>query len=104
MNVLLIPTNKGTRTVQLQNIIRVEANSNYCKIYFDNEYPLTVAKVLQWFEDKLPENFFCRIHRSHLVHRKFISTVSTDYQLTLQNGEKFQISKRKKNVWSKMVV
>lgn len=92
-----IPTNKGIKVVMTKNIIRVEASSNYCKIYFDNEYPLTVAKVLQWFEDNLPDRCFCRIHRTHLVNKQFISSVSDDHKLTLVNGERFQISKRKKN-------
>lgn len=103
MNQVSIPTNKGIKLVQPENIIRVEASSNYCKVYFDNEYPLTVAKVLQWFEDKLPDSFFCRIHRTHLVNRQFISSVSGDYKLTLQNGEQFKVSRRKKNVFREIV-
>ncbi|MBL7749359.1 MAG: LytTR family transcriptional regulator, partial [Chitinophagaceae bacterium] len=96
MDKVYIPTNKGIKEVMVQNIIRVEASSNYCKIYFANEYPLTVAKVLQWFEDTLPEDFFCRIHRTHLVNRGFISSVSGDFKLTLCNGEQFKVSRRKK--------
>jgi two-component system LytT family response regulator len=103
MQQVYIPTSKGIKVVMTQNIIRVEASSNYCKIYFNNEHPLTVAKVLQWFEDKLPEDFFCRIHRTHLVNRMFISTVSCSYKLTLLNGEEFQVSKRKKTAFRKMV-
>lgn len=103
MKQVYIPTNKGIKVVMTENIIRVEANSNYCKVYFDNAYPLTVAKVLQWFEDKLPEDFFCRIHRTHLVNRIFITAVSGDYKLTLLNGEQLQVSKRKKNVFRQMV-
>jgi two-component system, LytTR family, response regulator len=103
MKEMQIPTNKGMKVVLPQNIIRVEAYSNYSKVFFDNEYPLTVAKVLQWFEDKLPEDFFCRIHRTHLVNRQFIIAVSEDYKLTLLNGEQLQISKRKKNEFRKKV-
>jgi two-component system, LytTR family, response regulator len=103
MNVLLIPTNKGIRAVLPQNIIRVEASSSYCKIYFDNEYPLTVAKVLQWFEENLPEQFFYRIHRTHIINRLFISQISGDDKVTLRNGEQLQVSKRKKIAFRKMV-
>jgi two-component system, LytTR family, response regulator len=103
MKEMQIPTNKGMKVVLPQNIIRVEAYSNYSKVFFDNEYPLTVAKVLQWFEDKLPEDFFCRIHRTHLVNRQFISSVSGDFKLTLYNGEQFKVSRRKKSVFRQMV-
>ncbi|MEI2737766.1 MAG: LytTR family DNA-binding domain-containing protein [Chitinophagaceae bacterium] len=98
-----IPTNKGVKEVMTDNIIRVEANSNYSKIYFNNAYPLTVAKVLQWFEDKLPDNSFCRIHRGHIVNRRFIESLSDDNKLLLANGEQLQVSKRKKKAFRKLV-
>lgn len=103
MNQFIIPTNKGLKSVMTDNIIRIQASSNYCKIYFDNEYPLTVAKVLLWFEGKLPDDRFYRIHRGHIVNRKFISDISCNKILTLANGEQLQISKRKRNALRKMV-
>ncbi len=103
MNTFLIPTNKGIKEVMTENIIRVEASSNYCKIYFTNEYPLTVAKLLQWFEENLPNDLFYRIHRGHIVNRRYITTVSKDSKLLLTNGEQLQVSKRKKRAFRKMV-
>ena len=92
-----IPTNRGIRRIQVSNIVRIEASSNYSKLFFNNERPLTVAKVLHWFEDKLGEQFFYRIHRAHIVNRQFISTISIDNNvLTLANGEQLKISRRRK--------
>lgn len=103
MKGLLIPTNKGNKYVLPQNIIRVEASSSYCKIYFDNDYPLTVAKMLHWFENKLPEGFFYRIHRTHIVNRLFISEISNSARITLLNGDTLQVSKRRKTEFKRMV-
>jgi two-component system, LytTR family, response regulator len=103
MNTVLIPTNKGIREVMTENIVRVEASSSYSKIYFINEYPLTVAKVLHWFEDKLPGHFFYRIHRGHIVNCRYIETISANDKLTLSNGEQLQVSKRKKTGFRKLV-
>lgn len=103
MNTVLIPTNKGVKAVMADNIIRVEASSSYSKIYFTNEYPLTVAKVLQWFEDKLPGHCFYRIHRGHIVNRRFIEAISEDNKLTLIGGVQLQVSKRKKTGFRKLV-
>ncbi|HEV7781511.1 MAG TPA: LytTR family DNA-binding domain-containing protein [Chitinophagaceae bacterium] len=93
MKDVLIPTNKGTRKLLAENIIRVEARSNYCRIYLDNAYPITVAKVLHWFEDKLPGALFYRIHRTHIVNKLFIAEILPDKKLTLMNGEQFQVSR-----------
>ena len=102
MKQLIIPTNKGLKIVMTENIIRIEANSSYSKVYFKNEYPLTVSKLLHWFEEKLPYDYFYRIHRTHIVNRLFISEISCDSKLTLTNGEQLQISRRKKSVVNQM--
>ena len=94
---IFLPTDRGMRVIPACSIVRIEACSNYSKLFFDNAKPITVAKVLHWFEDKLEEQFFYRIHRTHIVNRQFISTISIDNNiLTLANGEQFKISRRRK--------
>jgi two-component system, LytTR family, response regulator len=97
MKQFLIPTNKGNKLVLEGDIIRIEACSNYCKIFFRNEHPLVVAKVLHWFQDMLPEENFCRIHRTHLVNRLYVIDIVERSMLRLSNGELLQISRRRKS-------
>lgn len=97
MKQFLIPTSKGTKTVMEENIIRIEASSNYCKIFFNNERPLVVAKVLHWFQDNLPEDTFFRIHRTHIVNRVHIAALVEQGMLRLSNGDMVQVSRRRKN-------
>lgn len=97
MEQIRIPTNKGMQVLAPQQIIRVEAKSNYCRIYLNNGYPITVAKVLQWFEDNLPNTLFYRIHRTHIINSLFIAEVLSGKSLTLMNGEQFQVSRRKRH-------
>ena len=78
------------------NIIRVESSSNYSKIYFSNEQPLVVAKILHWFEEQLPPDMFCRIHRTHLVNRAYVTEIFDSCKLALSNGDIIQMSRRKK--------
>ena len=99
MKQLIIPTNKGAKVVLISNIIRVEASSCYSKIYFNNERPLLVAKVLRWFEDHLPHEVFCRIHRTHLVNRMYVTSVLDRSSVALISGEIIQISRRKKRAY-----
>ncbi|MEI9810274.1 MAG: LytTR family DNA-binding domain-containing protein [Bacteroidota bacterium] len=102
MKQLLIPTSKGMKSVMAENIIRNRSKQQLLPRIFDNEYPLTVAKVLHWFEGKLPEQYFYRIHRTHIVNRLFVSEISYNSKLTLTNGEQLQASRRKKNIVSLM--
>jgi two-component system, LytTR family, response regulator len=98
MSMIQIPHCHGIRSVQPEEIVRVEASSNYCKIYFASGYPLTVAKVLLWFQVHLPGEMFTRVHRSHLVNNIFIDQVNGDKHnvIRLSNGEKITMSRRRK--------
>jgi two-component system, LytTR family, response regulator len=103
MKKIIIPTNKGAKIVLTQDIIRVQASSSYSKVYFSNEQPLTVAKVLHWFEEKLPEDFFYRIHQTHIINRSFVKEVSANKTLKLTTGEQIQVSRGKKNTFILMM-
>ena len=51
----------------IADILYVEADRNYCHLYTaDKEYILTTT--LKVMEDKLPANYFVRVHRSYLVN------------------------------------
>ncbi len=99
MNTLTIPAHRGKRLVEIKNIIRVEGCSNYSKIFFATGHPITVAKVLHWFEDQLPPQMFARVHRSHLVNKIFmheINVAEPAATLLLTNGESIAMSRRKR--------
>lgn len=94
----LLPTAEGTELVNCKNLIRVEAISNYSRLFFSNGRSLVVAKVLAWFEEKLTEHGFVRTHRSHLVNMHYISKIVMEKQgvLVLKNKEQIAVAKRKK--------
>ena len=98
MKPIVIPTNKGLQCCNTDNIIRIEGMSNYSKIYFaDNSYPLTIAKVLHWFEDHLPPGMFWRIHKAHLVNSKHVKQLpdTQKRRLILNTGETLIVSRRR---------
>jgi two-component system, LytTR family, response regulator len=96
MNTICIQTQKGEQFLYVQNIVRIQASSNYCKIYCNHQqYPITVAKILQWFQNNLPATAFVRTHRTHLVNKSFIQKLETN-NIVLLNGERVTISRRRK--------
>lgn len=95
--VIFIPVVNGAIIKPAKHIIRIQASSNYSRIYCTDECcPITVARVLQWFQKKLPQQDFIRTHRTHLVNKQFIER-KTVSQVLLQNGERISISKRRRN-------
>ena len=98
MKTIIIPTNKGLRLCNTDNIIRIQGMSNYSKIYFaDSSYPLTIAKVLHWFEEHLPAGVFWRTHKTHLVNTRYVKQLPTSqkHYLILNNGETLAVSRRR---------
>ncbi|MCC6762399.1 MAG: LytTR family transcriptional regulator [Chitinophagaceae bacterium] len=87
--------------VQSARIVRVEARSNYSRIYFSHtSIALVLAITLQRIEEQLPAAHFLRIHRSHLINKSFIKQVigGEAKVVELQTGEKIAVSRRKRGV------
>ncbi|KAA9341075.1 LytR/AlgR family response regulator transcription factor [Larkinella humicola] len=62
----------------IADILYVEADRNYCHLYTaDKEYLLTTT--LKVMEDKLPANFFVRVHRSYLVNLTQVDEVGDNH-------------------------
>lgn len=63
-----IPSQEGVFWVDLDDIIRLEAESNYTHVYVKNRKKFIVAKTLKSFEEQLTGSNFCRIHSAHLIN------------------------------------
>ncbi len=103
-NILLLPNSTGTAVIDINNIVRIEAISNYSKLFFANtstggRKTLVVAKVLKWFDELLSDKGFIRIHRSHLINISCINSYNNNnrHKIILQNQEQINISRRKRS-------
>ncbi len=93
---LSLPTNNGKAVFLPGQIIRLEARSNYTKIFFTNHLSMLTAKVLKDFEPLLIPSGFIRTHRSHLVNKKYIQQVCSNGTLIMNDQSIADISKRRK--------
>jgi two-component system LytT family response regulator len=93
---LALPTLKKTYFFSPEEIIRLEAKSNYTRIYFSNHHPLVMSKVLKDYEAILEPYGFVRTHRSHLVNKNLISKVG-EGKVVMNDMSVAGISRRKKS-------
>ena len=94
---LKLNTSTGGYLIDTNTIVRIEASSNYSKIYFSNGKTLLTAKLLKWFEEKLQPASFTRLHRSHLINNGYVQLYTPSCKtLELQNGKIIPVSRRKK--------
>lgn len=84
--------------VNLDDIIRCEADSNNTIFYLQDNQKVFVTKTLKYFADMLDSYDFIRVHQSHLVNMQCISAfIKTDGgYLLLKNKETVPVSVRKK--------
>ena len=98
MQLLRKPRLMGISTFEPKNILRVQAQSNYSKIYFiDQGKTVVVPKVLHLLQKQLPPDMFIRVHQSHLLNKQCIKQVSGTHTKTAEliNGEFILFSRRK---------
>lgn len=105
LNKLAIPTLEGLLFYDINDIIQLEANSNYTNIYLINNNKITASKTLKEFEELLPEDIFFRTHHSHLINLNYIKRYikGDGGQIELQNGRYVDVSRRKKEEFLKAI-
>ena len=86
--------------VEIEHVIRLEAESNYTNFYLQDQRPILVGKTLKSFANILEEHGFLRVHQSHLVNPAYIRDfIKTDGgYLQLKNGDKIPVSVRRRNL------
>ncbi|PST82126.1 DNA-binding response regulator [Pedobacter yulinensis] len=94
---ITLPNGQGFRVVELDNIVHIEADSNYSVFNLVNLEKITVSKVLREYEELLPDHRFVRVHKSSIVNLDFVKEYHSrnGLQLILKNGEIINVSRRR---------
>ena len=93
---LPLATSEGVYFFSPQQIIRLEAKSNYTSFYFRDHKPIMSARVLKDYARQLEPFGFIRTHRSHLVNKRYIHFVDNAGNIVMQDSFRTEISRRKK--------
>jgi two-component system, LytTR family, response regulator len=105
---IAIPVKNGIDYEYSDNIIRMEASSNYTDVFLANSKKHTVRKTLKEFESMLSsQSNFMRVHESHLVNLNYVIRYikespsyiikeSPSYIVTKDNAN-IPVSRQKKN-------
>ncbi len=88
---LFIKADKRLINVDLSEIYYFESYGNYVKVWLRDQFHLT-PRTLTSFVEQVPENDFYRIHKSFLIHRKYIDYVEGNF-LLMKNGKQLPIGK-----------
>ena len=105
LNKIAVPTQEGLLFFDINHIIRLEAQSNYTLIYFDDQPKMMASRTLKEFEEILPADTFFRIHNSHIINLLFIKKYirGDGGQVEMKKGDHILVSRRKKDEFLKII-
>ncbi|WP_207533182.1 LytR/AlgR family response regulator transcription factor [Desertivirga arenae] len=94
---LSIPSTHGFNVLETDDIIYLEADSNYTNFHLKNGEKVIISKPLKEFEDSLSNVDFIRIHKSVMVNFKFVQGYSNKngLQIFLTNNVNLPVSRRR---------
>ena len=96
---LAISTLEGIYFASLDEIIHVDADSSYTKIFLTTGDMIMSSKPLKYFEELLEDYDFVRVHQSHIINLKHIRRFvrGDGGQVIMMNGAEIEVSRRKKD-------
>ena len=94
---LVLPASHGFEVLEFDNILRMEGDGCYTKVFLADNSTKMISHTLKHFEDALPQEKFYRIHKSHLINIKYVKSYSniSGLYVTMTDGSVIEISRRK---------
>jgi len=95
---IVIATSDSIDFVNINDIIHIQSDGNYCTLRIKGRENLLVSKNLGEFETMLEDYSFFRTHQSHIVNLNFVQKVSRfDGDIVMEGGSTAILSRRKRN-------
>ncbi|HEY0678896.1 MAG TPA: LytTR family DNA-binding domain-containing protein [Chitinophagaceae bacterium] len=93
---LAIPTNDGARFVAPEELIRCEGERNYTWFFLTNNRKHLSSKTIKEYQDILEKQGFLRIHKSHLVNKKYVEYYLGEGAVLLKDKTRLPVSRQRK--------
>ena len=102
---IALPVRNGYEFYKHDDIIRCEADANYCKIFVRNEKNILVSKSLKVISAMLDYPNFFRPHQSHLINIDFMKKFdkSDGGFILMEDGKAIPISRHKKLTFMELI-
>lgn len=95
---IALPLADKIEFIAINQIIRLEADGNYTRIFVEGKKEYLVCKTLKEYQEILEHHNFLRTHQSHLINcRKIAAYIKTDGgYISMTDGSSVPISRQKR--------
>lgn len=98
---LFIKSDKRLIHINRSEIYYIESYGNYVKVWISDTFHLT-PRTLASFVEQLPDTDFFKIHKSYLIHRKYIDYIEGNFVL-MKNGKQLPIGKSQRASFKRFI-
>ncbi|MEM6721471.1 MAG: LytTR family DNA-binding domain-containing protein [Bacteroidota bacterium] len=106
INKIALEVPRGVLFVALDDIIMLEADGSYTKVYLKDGKNQLISKNLKYFSDQLAQKIiFYKPHRSYIVNLKYLSKLEKkdNYYIVLENKKTIPIARDKKDEFLQII-
>lgn len=98
---LVLKTQESVHVVDLENIVRCEADRNYTSFFLFDGKRILVSKTLKDYETLLSAHNFLRVQQSHLINLDFVDRFDKKNggSVVMKDGSEVPISPAKKDMF-----
>ena len=95
---ITLSSQEGFTVVKLQDIVRLESDSNYTRFFLTNGEKTIVPRSLKEYESILPEAQFFRTHQSHIVNMDHVKKYIKEDggYILMDDGSEVLVARRRK--------
>jgi len=96
---LMLPSQMGLELIDVDNIVRCQAEGSYTMFFLDGNKKIMVSKQLKEFESALEGHDFFRIHKAHLVNLNYVEQYikGRGGVIIMKDGSKVNVSRYRKS-------
>ncbi len=102
---LVLKTQESVHVVELDNIIRCEADRNYTSFFLVGGKKILVSKTLKEYETLLTGHNFLRVQQSHLINLDFVSRYDKGNggSVVMKDDSEVPLSPAKRDIFFKVL-
>lgn len=102
---LVLKTLESVHVVELDSIVRCEADRNYTTFFLDNGNKIFVSKTLKEYELLLANYNFIRVQQSHLINIDFVERYDKTEggSVVMKDGSHIPLSPSKRDLFFKLL-
>lgn len=95
---IALPIGNMLEFFDVDEIIRVESDSNYSHIFLTNQKKITLSKTLKEVEENIKGDPFFRVHQSHLINTNHVDKAvkGENAYVVMKDGTTISVSRNRK--------